>query len=75
MVHSAATLTRPRSRNLRASCCSLMIPEDRFDQLLSQPISFFGCWGGHPGAMATQHCVVRSAKLRPIVQALKAGHA
>ena len=27
MVHSAATLTRPRSRNLRAPCCSLMIPK------------------------------------------------
>ena len=27
MVHSAATLTRPRSRNLRAICCSLMIPK------------------------------------------------
>ena len=26
-VHSAATLTRPRSRNLRAPCCSLMIPK------------------------------------------------
>ena len=27
IVHSAATLTRPRSRNLRAPCCSLMIPK------------------------------------------------
>ena len=27
IVHSAATLTRPRSRNLRALCCSLMIPK------------------------------------------------
>ena len=27
MVHSAATLVRPRSRNLRAPCCSLMIPK------------------------------------------------
>ena len=24
--HSAVTLLRPRSRNLRAACCSLMIP-------------------------------------------------
>ena len=27
MIHSAATLARPRSRNLRALCCSLMIPK------------------------------------------------
>ena len=27
IVHSAATLTRPRSRNLRAPCWSLMIPK------------------------------------------------
>ena len=27
MVHSAATLVRPRSRNLRAPCCSLIIPK------------------------------------------------
>ena len=27
MVHSAATVARPRSRNLRALCCSLMIPK------------------------------------------------
>ena len=27
MVHSAATLVRPRIRNLRAPCCSLMIPK------------------------------------------------
>ena len=27
MFHSAATLARPRSRNLRAPCCSLMIPK------------------------------------------------
>ena len=27
--------------------------EDRFDQLLSQLVSLFRCWGGHPGTMAT----------------------
>ena len=27
MVHSAATLVRPRSSNLRVPCCSLMIPK------------------------------------------------
>ena len=26
-IHSAATFARPRSRNLRAPCCSLMIPK------------------------------------------------
>ena len=46
IVHSAATLTRPRSRNLRAPCCPLLLlddSEDRLDQLLSHPVSFFGC--------------------------------
>ena len=26
-IHSAATLTRPRSKNRRAPCCSLMMPK------------------------------------------------
>ena len=35
MVHSAVTLARPRSRNLRATCLLLDDSEDRLDQLLS----------------------------------------
>ena len=42
-VHSAATLTRPRSRNLRAPLLLLDDSEDRLDQLLSQLVRLFSC--------------------------------
>ena len=42
MVHSAATLTRPRSRNLRPLLL-LVDSEDRLDQLLSQLVHLFNC--------------------------------
>ena len=38
------------------SPCALLLlddSEDRLDQPLSQPVSFFGCLGGHSGAVAT----------------------
>ena len=58
-VHSAVTLERPAQQE---SPCALLLlddSEDCLDQPLSQPVSFFGSRRGHPGAMETQHFIMR----------------
>ena len=80
MVHSAATLVRPRSRNLRAPCCSLMIPKTGSTSCF---LSLYACLAAEVAIQARWRRNAAScgpmARLRPIslalVQTLKAGHA